>query len=390
MSTSDLYIEEHVFDGGPPLRLQKSLGLVKPDEPRVVSRALFGAAIAWIPLAILSIVETIIVSDSSARWFFGDFAVHARYLVALPVLVLAERDGIPQLERIVRQFVETGLITDADRPGYHRAVTSTRRLLNSSYGDVIAIIAAYLAVIAISANAPAGLIANWQRGGFGYFSLAGWWHVCISLPLLLIIFFGWIWRLMLWGRFLFLTARLDLQLLPSHPDKVGGLSFVNTSLRGFRLISFGFGAVAAGAVADRVVYNGESLANFKGLVIGLIIFLLILFAGPLTVFVWRIRHAKWRGIFAYGVLANRLGREFEAKWLSAGTQVKRDVLEQPDFSATTDFYGVAANVYEMRDLPFALRDLIAPLVPALVPFAIVALFTIPIQVVIDSTIKLLF
>lgn len=389
MSTSEIYVEEHVFDGGPPLRLQKSLGLVKPDEPRVIRRALFGAAIAWAPLAILSIVESIVVADSAANWFFRDFAVHARYLIAVPALVLAERDCIPQLEKIVRQFIETGLIKDDDRPAYQQAVTSTRRLLNSSYGDVVAIIAAYVAVIGFTSYVPTALIADWQRGHFAYFSLAGWWHVCISLPLLLIIFFGWLWRLVLWARFLFMTAKLDLQLLPSHPDKVGGLRFVNTSLRGFRLISFGLGAIAAGAVADRVVYDGETLASFKGLVIALMIMLLVLFAGPLTVFLWRIRHAKWRGIFEYGVLANRLGREFEAKWLSAGTQVKQEVLEQPDFSATTDYFGIASNVYDMKDLPFTLTDLIGPLVPALAPFVVVALFTIPIQVVIDSTIKLL-
>ena len=386
---STVYIDEHVFDGGPPLRLQKSLGLVKPDETRVVRRALFSAAAAWIPLAMLATAESILFSNNSAPWFFRDFAVHARYLIAIPALILAERDCIPRLEKIVRQFVETGLITNTDLPRYQHAVASTRRLLNSTLGDIIAIVAAYLAVIAVTAYIPRALIANWQRGSLGHFSLAGWWHVSVSLPLLLIIFFGWMWRLVLWGRFLFLVASLDLQLLPSHPDRNGGLNFVNTSLRGFRLISLGLGAITAGAVADRVVYDGEDLLSFRGLVIGLMAFLLILFAGPLTVFIARIRQAKIRGIFEYGVLANRLGREFEEKWLSSEIQVQRDVLHEPDFSATTDYYAVAANVYEMRDLPFTLRDLIGPLVPALVPFLLVALFTIPLQVVVESTIRLL-
>jgi hypothetical protein len=30
--------------------------------------------------------------------------------------------------------------------------------------------------------------------------------------------------------------------------------------------------------------------------------------------------------------------------------------QAPDFSATTDLYSVAANVYAMRDLPFTLKD----------------------------------
>lgn len=233
------------------------------------------------------------------------------------------------------------------------------------------------------------MVPAWQRNGQGHFSIAGWWNVFISLPLLLILFFGWLWRLLLWARFLVLVAALDLQLLPSHPDRVGGLKFVSTSLRGFRLISLGLGAVVAGAVADRVLLHGQDLLSFKALVIGLIVFLLILFAGPLTVFVARVRQAKNRGIFEYGLLANRLGREFEAKWLRSNEQEKSEMLQAPDFSATTDYYGVAANVYEMRDFVFNPRDLIGPLAPALLPFLVVALFKIPVQVVLDNVIKLL-
>ncbi|HKR11276.1 MAG TPA: hypothetical protein VJT15_04420, partial [Pyrinomonadaceae bacterium] len=98
MSASDVYVDERVFEGGPPRRLQMSLGLVKPDEPRVVRRALFAAGVAWIPLAILATAQTILFADGSAGWFVRDIAVHARYLVAVPALILAETDCIPRLE----------------------------------------------------------------------------------------------------------------------------------------------------------------------------------------------------------------------------------------------------------------------------------------------------
>jgi hypothetical protein len=123
--------------------------------------------------------------------------------------------------------------------------------------------------------------------------------------------------------------------------------------------------------------------------LALVAVILIVSAGPLTVFIRRMRRAKERGIIDYGTLANRIGGEFETKWLSAETQTSREMLEAPDFSATTDFYTVAANVYEMRDVPFSLKDLIGPVLPALVPFGIVALLSIPPQVVIQNLIKLL-
>ena len=385
-----IYSEPHVFDSGPPLRLQKSLGLVKPDQPRAVRRALVAATIAWAPLALLAALQTLRFPDGPADSFFSDFSVHARYLIALPALILAERDCIPRLEKIVHHFVDVGLIPKSEMQRYRTAVESTRRLLDSRYGDLLVPIVSYLAVIPLMVNVLPDLIPPWQRTAAGSFSLAGWWHLLVSLPLLLILTFGWLWRLALWARFLALMASLHLQLLPSHPDLVGGLNFVSTSLRGFRLISFALSAILAGSVADRVVYQGTNLLSYKRDMGVLLVFILILCAGPLTVFARRLREAKIRGIFEYGALANRLGGEFESKWLQANRETKQEMLEVPDFSATTDFYSVAANVYEMRDLPFKARDLVAPILPAVVPFLLLVFFQIPFQVVLDALIKLLF
>lgn len=390
MSTADVtYDDQHVFEGGPPMRLQRSLGLVKPERPHVMRRALLAAGLAWLPLALLATVQGLRLRDGSASWFFSDFSVHARYLIALPAFILAEADCIPRLEVIVRHFVDIRLIRNADLPRFQAAVESTRRLLNSVWGELALPLLSYAAVFPLLLYASADLVPPWQRAS-GNVSWAGWWHVLVSLPLLLMLFLGWVWRLALWGRFLVLVARMDLRLVPSHPDSVGGLRFLSTSLRGFRLISFALGAIVAGSIADRVVYLGMNLVGFKSHLIGLVVFILILFAGPLTVFVPKLRQTKRRGIFEYGALANLLGREFEAKWLKSGINVKADSLEVPDFSATTDYYGVAANVYEMRDLPFKLKDLTGAIVPALVPFLAVALLQIPLQVVIKSLIKLLF
>lgn len=384
-----VYTEQHVFDGGPPLRLQRSLGLVKPDQPRVVRRALIGAFLAWMPLALLATVQSLLFADGSAGWFFSDFSVHARYLVALPALVLAEIDCIPRLERIVVQFVEVGLIADADMPRYRAAIDSSRRLLDSRYGDVLVLIVAYICAIAVVSSVPVDLVPAWQRGVSSHYSPAGWWHILFSFPLLIILFLGWLWRLLVWGRFLVLVAALHLQLLPSHPDCVGGLQFVSISLRGFRLIGFALSAVVAGSIADWVVYHDISLGSFKFYVIGLGVFLLILMVGPLTVFVTRLRQAKIQGMFTYGALANRMGREFESKWLKSHQGVDRDILEKPDFSATTDYFSVAANVYQMREMPFTIKDVVTALLPACIPFLFVALLEMPFQIIFESVVKLL-
>ena len=43
--------ERELFDGGPPRRLQRSLGLVKPNEPRMVWQVVLAVLVGWVPLA---------------------------------------------------------------------------------------------------------------------------------------------------------------------------------------------------------------------------------------------------------------------------------------------------------------------------------------------------
>src|SRR5207237_1363837 len=139
------------------------------------------------------------------------------------------------------------------------------------------------------------------------FSWAGWWHLLVSMPISLILLFGWLWRLFLWNVLLWRVSRLDLQLVPAHPDLSGGLQFVGASLRAFPVLSFALGAVVAGGVANRVVHQGMHLIEFKYIIATLVIAILILFVAPLMAFTRAILQARRRGIFAYGALAGAVG-----------------------------------------------------------------------------------
>ncbi len=266
-------------------------------------------------------------------------------------------------------------------------------MLGSSIGDIAKVVLVYVIVAGLTLFLARDTIVPWHSGGLTGLGLspAGLWHALVSLPLLLIIFFAWLWRLVLWSRFLFLMSRLDLRLVPGHPDKVGGLKFVTTSLRGFRLISFACGAVVAGSIANRQLHQRQQPMDFKNLVIGLLVFLVILFAGPLTIFIKKLRETKTRGTFEYGALARAVGVEFEDKWIYGKRGVSGTALEMQDFSATTDLFSVAANVSEMREVPFTLRDLIGPIgVSAMLPFLPIALLAMPLEVILKGVVKLLF
>jgi hypothetical protein len=51
-------------------------------------------------------------------------------------------------------------------------------------------------------------------------TMAGWWHVFVSLPIFQFLMVRWLWRYLIWCRLLWRISRLDLQLIPTHPDQL--------------------------------------------------------------------------------------------------------------------------------------------------------------------------
>jgi hypothetical protein len=221
------------FERAPPYRLESWLGLIGAEEPHVAGRAILAVAIAWLPLAVLTLVRGDFMRADHANAFVLDIGCYTRYLVALPLLVLAEGLCAPRLTAIARQFSVAGLIAESDRPAYERAVASTGRLLRSRTAEVAAFILAYVLVASVVASKPEVAPPLWHGVIWGDRIVptpAGWWGLLVSLPLLFLLLLGWLWRVGLWARFLWLMSRIELRLVPSHPDGAGGLGFLSTSL----------------------------------------------------------------------------------------------------------------------------------------------------------------
>lgn len=377
---------KELLGGGPPHR---SFGLIKLDDPRMARRAEFAVLVGWAPLVVLAVLESLVLQNHVSQSFFSDFAVHARSLIAAPLLILAEADCAPRLGKIVNQFIESGLIRERDRVRFDAAASSTHRLLASKLAEVIVVILAYGLVLTLALHVPRSQFPAWQRseGGPHSLSLAKWWHALVSVPLLLMLLLGWLWRVLLWGRFLWQTARLDLRLIPGHPDRAGGLMFLGSSLRGFWLVSFAVGTIAAGTMANRAVHEGAPLTAFANVAIALLAFILILFVGPLSVFTRHLRESKRRGAFEYGALAGDFGKQFERKWLNRAAGVAEG--EPEDFSSIADLFQIVENAYEMKSIPLQLTSLKDLVVAALLPFVPVVLMVMPLKDVIRSVAKLL-
>jgi len=269
-------------------------------------------------------------------------------------------------------------------------IASTKRLLNSNAAEIVITALAYLFMITAVLTVPQDVFAPWMRqdDGGGY-SLAGWWNILVSLPLLQILLFSWIWRWMLWVRFLWQVSKLDLRIVPPHPDGAGGLGFLGYSLQAYATVAFALGVIVAGSAANGVLEGGSPFAH-KFLVAGMAALVVASLTLPLCFFSKVLATAWRRGVFFYGELASYAGLRFEEKW---GNKEKRgglDALSEPDSSALADLYQVVSSAYDMRAVPINVPSMAALVGAMLLPFVPVLLMTVPLEQVLKQMLSLLF
>ena len=362
-----------LFEGGPPTVLLTQLGYVRPGVPSSALRMAFVVLVGWLPLLVLTASRTALSGDASLSSFIADFGVHARSLIAAPLLIAAEAYSLPKLSAIARHFPESGLVGVEDAPGFSRAALSTVHLRDSTRFELALFAIAATILLTLEFRLPAHVFPYWQMAGVhAGRTPAALWHEFISVPILSVLVLGWFWRMFLWGRFLVLVSRLKLKLVPAHPDRAAGLGFLGLALEATSPVAFALATIVAGTVANRVVHDGASLLSFRYVVLVFVAFVALLFITPLFVFTPRLIEAWHQGVLKYGALSRSLGTQMERRWLDHAATP--ETLDANDFSATTDLYSVAANVYRLLPVPLALRDLVVLVVATLLPFVPIVFF----------------
>ena len=380
-----------IFEEPKHVAVLRRLRLIKPaHRAQAFRRVLIAMAFAWVPLAVLCAMQAFVSGHQELlHAFFTDVAVHARFLLAVPILILSEYIILPRLDLTAQHFLTSKIIDDADRQRFDDAVASTRRLSLGVWPSATMTFIVYAFVITIVLTVHQDALPIWHYAAAStHRSLAGWWHMVISLPLLLGLLLSWVWRVGVWTRFLHQVSHMGLHLVASHPDKAGGLLFVAFSPRMFTPLALAIGIITAGTFANEVIHFGWNPMDHPATPIATAIVVVIIFLVPPLVFGRMLLMAWRRGIFEYGALASRLGTQFENKWLGPDRVVDPESLEKPDFSSTTDLYGVTANVYSMRPILFDPRAALSLAVAALLPFAPIWLSVIPAKVILSQLLKM--
>ena len=365
MDASPFEQEFSVVIGGPLYQAFRRAHLTGDALQLVHRRVLILTLLAWLPLLALSMLDGKAWGNAVAVPFLHDIDTHARFLVALPLLIVAELVVHQRMRAMVAQFVTRDLVRAAVRERFDAAIAAAMRLRNSKLAELSLIALVY----------TVGIFVLWRH--FGALDrptwsasaqdgelrphLAGWWYLLVSLPVFQFLLLRWYFRLFIWGRFLWQVSRLDLAYLPMHPDRNGGIGFLSAVGYAFAPLLLAQGTLLSGMIANRIFFEGAKLAEFQVEIFSFVAVMVGVVLAPLLVFIPPLARAKRAGLRDYGHLATRYVDEFDAKWLRGGAARAEPLIGSADVQSLADMANSFEVVRGMRLAPIS-RDAIVQLV----------------------------
>jgi hypothetical protein len=375
--------------GGPLFQLFLRTRLSGPTLELLVRRIIVITAITWLPLLLLTALSRDLVNGVQLP-FVSALALHARLLVALPLLIAAELFVHEWSRNIVQQFVERGLVAPEDRPRFDDIVGSALRLRNSVVVELVLLVlaaAGHWAAESLALNVPAWYGA--RINGHWQFTWAGYWTILISLPILRFFMLRWHFRLFLWYRFLWQTARLPLRLNTLHPDRAGGLGFLSESVFAFAPVLLAHSVVLSGTIGSRIWQEGAKLATFQLEIVAAILFLGLVVLLPLTFFSSQLIYAKRTAIREYGSVASGYVREFREKWIAGQNPEGERLLGTGDIQSLADLGNSFEVVRETGVVPFGKEDVLSLAAILAAPLLLLLPMVLPLREIVDRILAMI-
>jgi hypothetical protein len=194
------------------------------------------------------------------------------------------------------------------------------------------------------------------------------------------------WR---WMKLLYRVSRLKLRLIATHPDKVGGLGFLEWSEWEWLPFCLAMGTLFAGEIANRIIHAHAHLSDFKYIAAIPVIVVLIICICPLFVFYGPLLRTKRAAVFSHGRLGLTIGRIFEDKWLSDSIHWNQSALSSHDVPGAKYFANIVENVYKMKLLPIGAPMVLRLVVCTLLPMVPVLLVALPFDMLMHQLLKVL-
>lgn len=392
-------LAEHfsITRGGGLYRLLLALAPGAEKRRRVGLRAAFGVLITWLPLLILSLAQGRAYGAELKMPFLRDFAVNSRFLLVLPILILAEAGIDRKWRSLVLEFIRSGLVGERELPSFESAIQKTLRLRDRVLPEIILGVLAILPFFLVGRTDQLfSGVSNWHTTGSGAGNLtwAGWYFSIACMPIFRFLLLRWAWRMFIWTSFLWRASRANLYLVATHTDMAGGLGFLSTGQKSFTPIVFAGGIVMAAQVANAIAYQGQTLSSMKLPMIAYGLLAVILLVAPLFAVTPALIAVKKRALLEYGELVTAHNQMFESKWIREAASpgvasADAVILGNPDSSSLVDLGSSFTVIRQMTIVPIDKPTLGTLAFGAALPILVVILFVTPASQIIHAVLKML-
>jgi len=228
------------------------------------------------------------------------------------------------------------------------------------------------------------LTGGWQVAGDGM-TLAGWWYLVISLPVMRFLALRWLWRLLLWAWVLWRVSGLELNPRPAHPDRAGGLAFLGGAQAAFGVFVFAFGVQLSCLVADAVHFRDAELTAFRGEIVAFVVISVVVLLLPLLVFAPKMVRAREEYLVFLSGSAHRGAGELTRKLRVA----RNGELPSDAVSGLSDFGALYENARLMRPVPMEMQHVLGLVLAAVAPFLPLVFLVMPAREVLRTLARLL-
>jgi hypothetical protein len=167
--------------------------------------------------------------------------------------------------------------------------------------------------------------------------------------------------------------------VPTHPDRAGGLGFVERFPAAFSLVVFVNAMVLASGWAHDAEFHGLDVHSLVPMMIAALVIALVVYLFPYLAFLGPLSRAKKQALLDYGALVARHGAAVRDKWIRGDAKVDEPLLSAPEVGPVADTVALYEAVQRMRPIPLGRQALLAIAVPALVPFIGVLAIQIPLK-----------
>jgi hypothetical protein len=364
--------EDSLVRGGPFYRAQEAIHLLTAERWNLGQRILLAICVGWVPLVLL----TLFFKPDTIVDLLKDYTVNFRMLIAVPALLAGQIIMDNVFRKIIFHIRDAELLPSPDQTKMDRTISRLLHLRDSFVPEIIIAVIAY-ADVATLIGARMATAQVWALTDIGHVSAAGWYYALVSQLIFRFLIGLSLWKWCLWICFLFRLSRLDLQLIPTHPDQHGGVGFLGMSSLAIAPTVF----VICGAIGStwriQILDHGAHLMNFKIDAIVLLVIMLIVAMGPLILFVPKLGRLHRQGILQYGTLGQIHSVDFHKKWILNRKGHEEEFLTASEISTLVDYASSYENVEKLQPFPLDRGAVVWLVLATAIPLLPVVLAEIP-------------